>query len=79
LALTTQPDLGTRLKKEEAYIFSPPLDLHGLFKAEVYFTLVLSFISRSTWTQMERAVWEQEHVVSVVLFTHLLNQFSGTG
>jgi len=37
--LTTQPHLGSRLKKEYSYMCSAPLGVCGLFKGELYFYL----------------------------------------
>jgi hypothetical protein len=36
MALTTHPHLAPRLKKEQSYIYTPRLGLHGLFQGQLY-------------------------------------------
>jgi len=36
MALTTHPHPEPRLKKEQSYAYTPPLDLHDLFQGELY-------------------------------------------
>ena len=40
MALTTHPHLALRLNKEQNYISTPPLALHGRLQGEVYFNVI---------------------------------------
>ena len=43
VALSTQPHLAPRLKKEKSYTSAPPLGLHCMWKGELYFLCPVTF------------------------------------
>jgi hypothetical protein len=54
VALTSRLHLAPRLKKEQSYTSTPPLDLRGLFQGELYLYFYLYMISYDWWQKTAR-------------------------